>query len=131
MVLQDDIILNAFIAVFLFAWNANTDMSPTPNLSSIIQYAAKYVSKCEVRSELFKVMFANAIWTCSEQNPFLSASMKMLNCFIGEWEWSAQEIMHHLYDKNLIECTWEIVPLNLHPSEQQATVIDIEDGEIT
>ena len=80
-------------------------MSPTPNLGSMIRYAAKYVSKCEVRSELFKVMFANAIQTCGEQNPFLSVSMKMLDCFIGEQEWSAQETMHHLYNKNLIECT--------------------------
>ena len=80
-------------------------MSSTPNLSSIIQYAAKYASKCEVRSELFKVMFANTIQTCGEQNPFLSASIKMLNHFISEQEWSAQEIMHHLYNKNLIECT--------------------------
>ena len=128
---RDDTILNAFIAVFLFAWNANTDMSPTPNLGSMIRYAAKYASKCEVRSEPFKVMFANAIRTCGERNPFLSASMKMLNRFIGEREWSAQETMHHLYDKNLVECTREIVPLGLRPPEQQATVVDIEDGEIT
>ena len=59
-------------------------MSSTSNLGSMIQYAAKYASKCEVRSELFKVIFVNTIQTCGEQKPFLSASMKMLNCFIDE-----------------------------------------------
>ena len=130
MALRDDTILNAFIAVFLFAWNANTDMSPTPNLGSMIRYAAKYASKCEVRFEPFKVMFANAIQMCGERNPLLSASMKMLNHFIGEREWSAQETMHHLYDNNLVECTQEIAPLDLRPTEQQATMVDIEDGEM-
>ena len=106
-------------------------MSPTPNLGSMIRYAAKYASKCKVRSEPFKLMFANAIRTCGKQNPLLSTSMKMLNCFIGEREWSAQEIIHHLYDKSLVECTREIVPLDLRPTKQQAIVVDIEDVGMT
>ena len=53
--------INAHIPVFTLGWNANTDMSPCTSICGVISYAAKYVSKAEIKSVEYKELFPNAI----------------------------------------------------------------------
>ena len=131
MPVRNDTLLNAHNLAFTLGWNANTDMSPCTNSGSVLQYIAKYASKSEVKSESYKELFTNVTERCSERAPFLSTAIRMMNRLIAERDWTAQEINHHLLGLELVESSREVIMLNLRPSEEQATIVEVEEGGLT
>ena len=65
-------------------------MSLCISIHEVIYYTAKYVSKAEVKSELYKKLFMNTIKKWEHKKlPFLSVTMRVMNQLIDEYDWSA------------------------------------------
>ena len=130
LAVRNDTMMNAHIPVFTLSWNANTDMSPCTSIRGVIYYAAKYASKAELKSEPYKELFANAIkgWE-HKKLPFLSVAMRVMNQLIGERDWSAQEVAHHLLGLQLVNCTRDFATVDFRPLDEQDTLAEPENGQ--
>ena len=65
-------------------------MSPCISICRVIYYAAKYASKAEVKSELYKKLFMNTIKKQEHKKLlFLSVTIRVINQLISEHDWSA------------------------------------------
>lgn len=93
---RNDPKLNAYNRTVSFAWLANTDLSPCTNAQAVVDYAGKYASKSEKKSDAFSVMSRQVLPGIAERQPLLSFITKFLNKFIGERDYSQQECCHLL-----------------------------------
>jgi hypothetical protein len=61
---------------------ANTNIQPTITLHSLIKYTAKYASKPEKKSELYKSIQTEVLRYTNHRSPILSFTFRILNKLI-------------------------------------------------
>ena len=93
---RNDGLINSFNPVQLSAWRANVDMQYCLSRHRVVEYCAKYATKCEPRSQPLKEVFTNIVRSLKDDNTLLKAVQKLLINSVGERDYSAQETCHLL-----------------------------------
>ncbi|KAM4058307.1 PIF1-like helicase [Hirsutella rhossiliensis] len=88
--------INHYNRLLTVAWLANTDVSPCTSLQQVIDYAAKYCSKSEKKSESFAQIGKALMSRVKDHNPLISFTSKLLNQLVAERDYSKQEVSHLL-----------------------------------
>ncbi|EEU34868.1 uncharacterized protein NECHADRAFT_98098 [Fusarium vanettenii 77-13-4] len=88
--------MNHYNRLLAVAWLANTDVSPCTSLQQVIDYAAKYCSKSEKKSESFAQIGKALMPRVKDHNPLISFTLKLLNQLVTERDYSKQEVSHLL-----------------------------------
>ncbi|XP_044723702.1 ATP-dependent DNA helicase PIF1 [Hirsutella rhossiliensis] len=83
--------INHYNRLLTVAWLANTDVSPCTSLQQVIDYAAKYCSKSEKKSESFAQIGKALMPRVKDHNPLISFTSKLLNQLVAERDYSKQE----------------------------------------
>lgn len=109
-------------ATYSLGWLANVDTSPCTDQNAVLGYMAKYCSKAEVQSLSFEDLLKEALKTVNK-SPMLSLATKMLNKLISEQDWSAQEVCHHLLDRNLKACSRTFTNVDVRPIDPQTRLV--------
>src|SRR2546423_2159562 len=81
---RNDSLLNNYNAGVTLGWLANTDVSPCISVSIIVHYIAKYCSKAEIKSILYKEVLGAVVPYANGRYAFASIVNKFLNKLIGE-----------------------------------------------
>ncbi|EXU95371.1 PIF1-like helicase [Metarhizium robertsii] len=93
---RNDSQINHYNRLLTVAWLANTDISPCTSLQQVVDYAAKYCSKSEKKSESFAQIGKALMPRVKDQNPLISFTSKLLNQLVAERDYSKQEVSHLL-----------------------------------
>ncbi|KAM4055520.1 ATP-dependent DNA helicase PIF1 [Hirsutella rhossiliensis] len=88
--------INHYNRLLTVSWLANTDVSPCTSLQQVIDYAAKYCSKSEKKSESFAHIGKALMPRVKDHNPLVSFTSKLLNQLVAERDYSKQEVSHLL-----------------------------------
>ncbi|KAM4056434.1 PIF1-like helicase [Hirsutella rhossiliensis] len=88
--------INHYNRLLTVAWLANTDVSPCTSLQQVIDYAAKYCSKSEKKSDSFAQIGKALMPRVKDHNPLISFTSKLLNQLVSERDYSKQEVCHLL-----------------------------------
>ncbi|KAM4064851.1 ATP-dependent DNA helicase PIF1 [Hirsutella rhossiliensis] len=88
--------INHYNRLLTVSWLANTDVSPCTSLQQVIDYAAKYCSKSEKKSESFAQIGKALMPRVKDHNPLVSFTSKLLNQLVAERDYSKQEVSHLL-----------------------------------
>src|SRR5436309_372153 len=128
---RNDPLLNPYMATITIGWLANTDVNPPTSSKAVINYIAKYCSKAEKKSETYSDLLRQILPRLNERTPLFSLASKLMNKFIGERDWSAQEVCHILLGLPLQEGSRQVISLDCRPEDKQDTRVAIEDDEIT
>ena len=118
---QNDPVINSFNPIQLSAWRANVDMQYCISRHKVIQYCAKYATKCEPRSQMLKDIFANVVRGLNEDDRPLKAVQKLLINTTAERDYSAQETCHLLLKLPMFMASWDFAILSLDGSRQRGT----------
>ena len=113
---RNDPPVNSFNPVQLSAWRANVDMQYCVSRHKVIQYCAKYATKCEPRSQMLKDVFATVVRGLNEDDKSLKAVQKLINT-TAERDYSAQEACH-LLQLPMFLASRDFVILSLNGSRQ-------------
>ena len=68
---RNDGLINSYNAVQLSAWRANVDIQYCVSRHKVIQYCAKYATKCEPRSQALKDIFTSIVRSMTDDNTSL------------------------------------------------------------
>ena len=113
---RNDGLINSFNPVQLSAWRANVDMQYCVSRHKVIEYCAKYATKCEPRSQPLKETFTAIVRNLKEDSTSLKAVQKLLINSVGERDYSAQETCHLLLQLPMFRASRDFVMLNLDGS---------------
>ena len=113
---RNDGLLNSFNSVQLSAWRANVDMQYCVSRHKVIEYCAKYATKCEPRSQPLKEIFNTIVRSLKEDSTSLKAVQKLLISSVGERDFSAQETCHLLLQLPMFRASRDFVMLSLDGS---------------
>jgi len=127
---RNDQFLNQYNPVSILAWLANTDFSPCTSLQAVINYAAKYASKIETKSESFSTLTKQILPRVASGKPMLSFVTKLLNKLIGERDVSAQEVCHILLGLPLQEDSRVVRSVDCRPLEKQSRALRLSEDEL-
>ena len=75
---RNDPLINSFNCIQLSGWRANVDMQYCVSRQKVIAYCAKYVTKCEPRSQSLKDVHATIVRGLKENDGALKAVQKLL-----------------------------------------------------
>ena len=75
---RNDGLINSFNPVQLSAWRANVDMQYCLSRHRVVEYFAKYATKCEPCSQPLKEVFTNIVRSLKDDNNSLKAVQKLL-----------------------------------------------------
>src|SRR5205814_9526425 len=128
---RNDPLLNLYMATITIGWLANTDVNPPTSSKAVINYIAKYCSKAEKKSEMYSDLLHQILPRLNERTPLFSLASKLMNKFIGERDWSDQEVCHILLGITLQERSRQVISLDCRPEDKQDIRVTIEDDEIT
>ena len=137
---RNDSLINNYNPVQLSAWRANVDMQYCVSRRKVIEYCAKYATKCEPRSQSLKDIFATIVKSLKEDSFSLKAVQKLLINSVGERDVSAQETCHLLLQLPLLKVSRDFVVLSLDGSravderldeDQPATVLSALDHYVS
>ncbi|XP_044715195.1 ATP-dependent DNA helicase PIF1 [Hirsutella rhossiliensis] len=132
--------INHYNRLLTVAWLANTDVSPCTSLQQVIDYAAKYCSKSEKKSESFAQIGKALMPRVKDHNPLISFTSKLLNQLVAERDYSKQEVSHLLLGLPLQEGSrtcldpskwkqWQPVNVNGRPRVTTVMVMTITVGQ--
>ena len=127
---RNDDLMNQFNPTLLLGWLANIDISPCTSLQAVINYAGKYCSKAEKKSQSYLELAASVLPAISHRQPLVSLASKVMNKLISERDYSAQEIAHLLLNIPLQESTRVVVPADCRPLDRQDSLIQLNDIEL-
>ena len=113
---RNDGLINSFNPVQLSAWRANVDMQYCVSRRKVIEYCAKYATKCEPRSQPLKEIFTTIVRSLKEDSSSLKAVQKLLINSVGERDFSAQETCHLLLQLPMFRASRDFVVLSLDGS---------------
>ena len=88
---RNDAVINSFNPVQLQAWRANVDMQYCISRHKVIEYCAKYATKCEPRSQSLKEVYNSVVKGLKNEDKSLKAVQKLLIGTVGDQDYSAQE----------------------------------------
>ena len=100
----------------LSAWRANVDMQYCVSRRKVIEYCAKYATKCEPRSQPLKEVFTTIVLSLKEDSTSLKAVQKLLISSVGERDYSAQVTCHLLLQLPMLRASRDFVVLSLDGS---------------
>ncbi|KAI8409290.1 hypothetical protein FOFC_09126, partial [Fusarium oxysporum] len=131
---RNDSLMNHYNRCLSLGWLANIDISPCTSLQAVINYAAKYCSKMEKRTDSYASLGRQILPNVSHQNPLLSFASRLMNKLLTERDFSGQEICHVLLNCELQEGTRVIRAVDCRPYEQQGRSLrlqgDHDDAEV-
>ena len=124
---RNDSLVNSFNPVQLSAWRANVDMQYCVSRHKVIEYCAKYATKCEPRSKPMKEIFAKIVRSLKDDNTSLKAVQKLLVNSVGERDYSAQETCHLLLQLPMFKASRDFIVLSLDGS--RAVQEQLDEGQ--
>ena len=113
---RNDGLVNSHNPVQLSAWRANVDIQYCVSRHRVIEYCAKYATKCEPRSQPLKEIFSTIVRSLKDDNTSLKAVQKLLINSVGERDYSAQETCHLLLQLPMFRASRDFVVLSLDGS---------------
>ena len=125
---RNDPLVNSYNPIQLSAWRANVDMQYLISKEKVVEYCAKYATKCEPRSEPMRQTFHTIVNSLKEGNSSVTAVQKLLINTIGERDYSAQETCHLLLQLPMFKASRDFVVLSLDGSH---LVQNVQDGQIS
>lgn len=126
---RNDPRLNAYSRLISMGWLANTDIQPCTCKEAVIFYVGKYASKPEKHTESFKALFKALTPCINENRPVYSLVTKAMNKLVGERNWSAQEVCHHLLNLKLVNSSHVVQNVNCRPQNEQGILYAFEDDD--
>ncbi|KAG4272711.1 hypothetical protein FPRO04_14627, partial [Fusarium proliferatum] len=131
---RNDSLMNHYNRCLSLGWLANIDISPCTSLQAVINYAAKYCSKMEKRTDSYASLGRQILPYVSHHNPLLSFASRLMNKLLAERDFSGQEICHVLLNCELQEGTRVVRAVDCRPYEQQGRSLrlqgDHDDAEV-
>lgn len=115
---RNDGLINSHNPIQLSAWRGNVDMQYYVSKHRVIEYIAKYATKCEPRSATMKEVYTKIAQTLKDDSTALQLVQKLLINSVGERDISAQEICHLLLQLPLVHSTRDYIVLSLDGSRQ-------------
>ena len=109
---------------------ANVDMQYCLSRHRVVEYCAKYATKCEPRSQPLKEVFTNIVRSLKDDNTSLKAVEKLLINSVGERDYSAQETCHLLLQLPMFRASRDFIMLSLDGSRAVGDRLD-EDQPAT
>lgn len=108
----------------------NMNFSSCMNQTTVMHYLIKYCFKIEKKFELFKNLLQFIMLRISEKTLLLSFVIKLMNKLIVERDWSAQEMCHHILQRDLKNFSQVIQNLNLWSIEKQRCALNLQNDYI-
>ena len=126
MTARNDGLVNSYNPIQLSGWRANVDMQYIVSRRRVLNYCAKYVAKCEPRSQCLKEIFAAIVRSLKEDttSPSVKTVQKLLISSVGDRDYCSQEVMHLLLETPLFRASRDFIVLSLDGSrvvEEQLT----------
>ena len=115
---RNDPLINSFNPIQLSEWRANVHMQYCVSRQKAISYCAKYVTKCEPRSQSLKDVYATIVRGLKENDVALMVVQKLLISTTAEQDYSAQETCHLLLMLPMYMASQDFVMLSLDGSRQ-------------
>ena len=115
---RNDPLVNRFNNIQLLGWRGNVDMQYCVSRTKVIQYCAKYTTKCEPRSQSLKEICTSIIKGLNEDDKPLKAVQKLLISSTAERDFSAQETCHLLLQLPLYMASRDFVILSVDGSRE-------------
>ena len=115
---RNDGLINSYNPLQLSAWRGNVDMQYCLSKRRVIEYIAKYATKCEPRSETMKEVYTSIVRNLKDDSSALQVVQKLLINSVGERDYSAQETCHLLLHLPLVQSTRDHVILSLDGSRE-------------
>lgn len=114
---RNDGLVNSFNPIQLSAWRANVDMQYCVSRKRVLEYCAKYATKCEPHSQSLKDVFSNIVRTLRDDNTSaIRAVQRLLINSVGERDYSAQETCHLLLQLPMFRASRNFIVLSLDGS---------------
>ncbi|XP_044721877.1 ATP-dependent DNA helicase PIF1 [Hirsutella rhossiliensis] len=122
--------INHYNRLLTVSWLANTDVSPCTSLQQVIDYAAKYCSKSEKKSESFAQIGKALMPRVKDHNPLVSFTSKLLNQLVAERDYSKQEVSHLLLGLPLQEGSRTCLYVDCRHPDRHSRSLRIDGGEV-
>ena len=114
---RNDGLINSHNPVQLSAWRANVDMQYIVSRHRVLEYCAKYATKCEPRSETLKDIFAAIVRSLRDDSTSsVRAAQRLLINSVGDRDYSAQETCHLILQLPMFRASRDFVVLSLDGS---------------
>lgn len=110
----------------LCAWRANVDLQYCVSRHKVIQYCAKYATKCEPQSQTLTDVFGAIVRRLNDDDKPLKAVQKLLINTTADRDYSAQETCH-LLQLPMVMTTRDFVFLSVDGSRQMQE--NLEEGQ--
>ena len=110
---RNDGLVNSYNSLQLSAWRANIDMQYCISRHKVIEYCAKYATKCEPRSQALTEIFSTIVRGLTDTDSSLKAVQKLLVHSVGERDFSAQETCHLLLQLPMFRASRDFIVLSL------------------
>ena len=110
---RNDPLINSFNRIQLSGWWANVDMQYCVSRHNVISYCAKYVTKCEPRSQSLKDVHT-ILRGLKEDDGALKAVQKLLMSTSAKRDYSAQETCQLLLMLPMYMASRDFVMLSLN-----------------
>ena len=134
---RNDPLINSHNPVQLSAWRANVDMQYIVSRRRVLEYCAKYATKCEPRSESLKEIFTAIVRNLKDDSTSsVRAAQKLLINSVGDRDYSAQETCHLILQLPMFRASRDFIVLSLDGSrvvedhlveDQPATALSVLD----
>ena len=109
-------LVNGFKPVQLSTWRANVDIQYCVSRHRVIEYCAKYATKCEPLSQPLKEIFSTIVRSIKDDSTSMKAVQKLLINSVGERDYSAQETCHLLLQLPMFRASRDFVVLSVDGS---------------
>ena len=83
-----------------------------------VEYLSKYASKGEPRSHVLKHVFSSIVRNCTKDTNPTKLIKKVIMKSLGQRDYSAQEVMHHLLSLKLVSSSLKVIPVSLNGSRR-------------
>ncbi len=113
---RNDRLINSHNPIELYAWRANVDIQYCISRRKVIEYCAKYATKCEFRSQSLQAVYKTIVRDIKEEDTSLKVVQKLLINTAGDRDYSAQETCHLLLQLPMYRASQDFVVLSLDGS---------------
>lgn len=113
---RNDGLINSHNPIQLSGWRANIDMQYYVSRRKVIEYCAKYATKCEPRSQPLKDVYKTIVQGLREEDTPLKVVQKLLINTVGDRDYSAQETCDLLLQLPMFHASRDFIVLRLDGS---------------
>lgn len=113
---RNDDLINSHNPIQLSGWSTNIDMQYCVSRRKVIEYCAKYATKCEPRSQPLKDVYKTIVQDLREEDTPLKVVQKLLINTVGDRDYSAQETCHLLLQLPMFHASRDFIVLRLDGS---------------